>query len=510
MRNLVELMRHCDKQSGILKTMIPDINSSPLHKLKTILLEQNEIDDHTAMMMIYGKKRLNTFSKLKTKMKEILIKCILLQSKTSDSNDTRSYEFYQQSIEILVSRMLVDLKSYNLSIVIAEKTIKNSIKYQFTESVIILSRILIRHFGIYEFNIYKYEKYLEINKLYNKYLEYEIKAENYFIDLQRIQQQSLASPSELVIEKANHYVQELLSINDVKTITFLINRYRVMAILFEYQNSFNNILKISDNILNEIYSSKIISKTFIQNVNLRKSWAFIQTGRNNEAINLGFKGLNEIESGSIGWYLMAHYTIKALLYKGEYKSTIELITDMIENKKFQNISDNYKELFYTTLGYIHLIVASGLIGNPARHQEKLPPFKLYKFLNAVPVFSKDKRGINVSILLMHIAFLIQRKDYDAIIDRVDSLNHYAYRHLRKDDTFRSNCMIKMVIQMTKAGFNPIRTERYTEELFTRLKEVKLAGSGQNIETEIIPYEVLWDIMKRALKVETKSTRRVLG
>jgi hypothetical protein len=65
---------------------------------------------------------------------------------------------------------------------------------------------------------------------------------------------------------------------------------------------------------------------------------------------------------------------------------------------------------------------------------------------------------------MHIAFLLQRKDYNAIIDRTDSLNQYAYRYLRHDDSFRSNCMIKMVIQMTKADFQPVRTERYTADL----------------------------------------------
>jgi hypothetical protein len=100
---------------------------------------------------------------------------------------------------------------------------------------------------------------------------------------------------------------------------------------------------------------------------------------------------------------------------------------------------------------------------------------------------------------MHIGFLLQRKNYNAIIDRIDSLKQYAYKYLRKDDTFRSNCMIKMVVQMTKADFNPIRTERYTADLNKQLEQVKLAGSGENIETEIIPYEVLWSIMKKAIK-----------
>lgn len=100
---------------------------------------------------------------------------------------------------------------------------------------------------------------------------------------------------------------------------------------------------------------------------------------------------------------------------------------------------------------------------------------------------------------MHIGFLLQRKDHNNIIDRVDSLNQYAYRYLRKDDSFRSNCMIKMVIQMSRADFHPVRTERYTEALLKSLREVNLAGSGENIETEIIPYEVLWEIFTKALE-----------
>jgi len=157
-----------------------------------------------------------------------------------------------------------------------------------------------------------------------------------------------------------------------------------------------------------------------------------------------------------------------------------------------------KEVAELHLGYVHLIKGSGLYKPSLASENELPNFKVGKYLNNTQVFSKDKRGINVSILLMHIAFLLQRKDYNAIIDRTDSLNQYAYRYLRKDDSFRSNCMIKMVIQMTKADFHPVRTARYTADLRKQLSHVTLAGSGENIEVEIIPFEVLWDIMTKAL------------
>ena len=171
---------------------------------------------------------------------------------------------------------------------------------------------------------------------------------------------------------------------------------------------------------------------------------------------------------------------------------------MIEHPKFGSLSSYFKEIFSTTLGYMHLLVDSNLDGRSSELKSKLPEFKLGRFLNTTPVFSKDKRGINVSILLLHIGFLLQRKDFSAIIDKIDSLNQYAYRYLRKDDSFRSNCLIKMVVQMAKADFNPVRTERYTAELREDLQKVQLQGSGENIEIEIIPFDVLWSIMIKSL------------
>ena len=44
----------------------------------------------------------------------------------------------------------------------------------------------------------------------------------------------------------------------------------------------------------------------------------------------------------------------------------------------------------------------------------------------------------------------------------------------------------------------IAEERYTRDLRKQLTTITLAGSGENIEVEMIPFEVLWDIMMRAL------------
>jgi len=498
MKTLYELAKLNSRHIKVFEALIPQEDASPIKKLAAIAFSDNNLDDKECMIEIYGRKNLTAFSRLKSRLKDLFIRVIIMQNIHTESADARVNEALSGYRQSLVSRILLSRKSSRLAIEIAEKSITRSIKYHATENVLAQAHQLISHYGANELNKYKLNKYLEIQERFMNIYNWEIKAENYYYDLQKTQLQSLANPNDDTKMKAMRYAMELEKVKGIKTYFFIYNKYRVMAAHYEFQKDYTALLELSEQALKEFNKPELKTGMAISSITNRKVWALLQAGRPKETIVIGLKGLNKLISGSVNWYVLAHYTLKAELYTNEFEKAIDLIAQMINHNRFDLIGDNFKEIFFTTLGYIHLIVDSGIAGNPAELHKKLPEFKLGRFLNTTPVFSKDKRGINVSILLMHIAFLLQRKDYNAIIDRTDSLNQYAYRYLRKDDSFRSNCMIKMVIQMTKADFNPIRTDRYTADLRKQLGSVSLAGSGENIEVEIIPFEILWDIMRKTL------------
>lgn len=497
MKVLFELINFNSDNIKVIEVLMPKGNS-PLRQLFQIVISEENINDNQAMFRIYGSRKVSTFSNLKTQLKDVLIKASLLKRITSGNDNIRAEQVFNQYRYAIATRYFKQFNLNNLAINIAEKAIRKSIKYHSSENVLLLARTLILHYGSSAYDKFKLTKYINIQNKFMRINICEIKAENYFFDLQQNQFKSLATPNSFIIERAKEYVDELEKINDIQTFLFLFNRYRVKATYYEFIRDFESLLHLSDTILKEMIGPDKRTIQSVSSINLRKILALLQLGRNDQTIFLGSKELKKLNEGSLAWYFMAHYKLKAHIYKEDYKNAVDLIRLMIENPLFSKLGGNYRELFTATLGYIHLIVDSGLAGDPKKLKKLLPDFKIGKFLNAIPVFSKDKQGINVSILLMHVAILIQRKNHDAIIDRADSLKQYAYKYLRKDDTFRSNCMIKMVIQMTNAGFNPIRTERYTRDLLKQLEAVKLAGSGENIETEIIPYEVLWTIMKKAL------------
>lgn len=113
-------------------------------------------------------------------------------------------------------------------------------------------------------------------------------------------------------------------------------------------------------------------------------------------------------------------------------------------------------------------------------------FRIKKFLNEVPIYSKDKRGNNISILILQILFHLKLEERGAIIDKMDALRVYSYRYLKKDETFRSNCFIHMLLCIPRAYFNAIALQRHAKNYVERL------GTYEGGEIEIIPFEKLWE------------------
>ena len=54
-------------------------------------------------------------------------------------------------------------------------------------------------------------------------------------------------------------------------------------------------------------------------------------------------------------------------------------------------------------------------------KEEGKKFRVSRYANDVPIFSKDKQGLNVPILISQIALLLQEKKYNIVIDRMEAI-----------------------------------------------------------------------------------------
>ena len=133
-------------------------------------------------------------------------------------------------------------------------------------------------------------------------------------------------------------------------------------------------------------------------------------------------------------------------------------------------------------------------------------FKINKFMHEIPLFSKDKRGMNISILIIQILYSLSEKKYEETLTRIDGIEKYCSRYLKENDTFRSNCFIKMLLQLPLASFHREAVARKKEKLLKMLKDVSLEVANQTHEIEIIPYEQLWEMTISSLELKIQKVK----
>lgn len=82
-----------------------------------------------------------------------------------------------------------------------------------------------------------------------------------------------------------------------------------------------------------------------------------------------------------------------------------------------------------------------------------------------------------------------------------ALDKYADRNLKEgDDSFRSYCFIKSLLEIKKAGFQRAASEEAAAEWLRRMSTQPFMLADQPHEVETIPYEHLWGMAMEAIEV----------
>ena len=91
------------------------------------------------------------------------------------------------------------------------------------------------------------------------------------------------------------------------------------------------------------------------------------------------------------------------------------------------------------------------------------------------------------------------KKYDSVIDKVDSLRQYTYRHLSSVENIRANSFIKILLKLPKSNFNAKRLKNYSQKYIDKLLKTRYVITAKISEVEIIPFHHLLEILFEMLE-----------
>jgi hypothetical protein len=182
------------------------------------------------------------------------------------------------------------------------------------------------------------------------------------------------------------------------------------------------------------------------------------------------------------------------LHTGEFTQASTILNETLVHARFEFLPENVKEIWRIYEAFVQYLVLAGKAPAKASGQK----FKLAKFINDTPIFSKDKSGINIAIIVVKLLLMLQERKFSQVLDEVEAVEQYCYRHLRGDNAQRSYFFLKMLMHIPTSGFDPVQSAAKAERYYQKLKETPLQVANQTHEIEVIPYEMLWEIVMESL------------
>lgn len=388
------------------------------------------------------------------------------------------------------------------AIKIAEETIKISLKYELTELSLPFARQLALHYGSVDPNKQKHKHYSELTAKMQELMIAEILAEKYYAEMSL--HYGLKRSSDLIFaKKIAAYAEEL------RTYTKRLSSYRLNLLshhIFIFAHQFMTDYAKSVEACREALhffkqQQQRDSRVIVINFTLRLMAALHMLGRYQETIEEGEKIITIISTTNINWFSTSEALIYAHLHAQQYDFALAALIEVKNNPALSKQPSLIQERWRTIEAMIYYLICTRKLQQPEGVQFN---FRTKKFINEFSKSLHDKSGNNIILITLMILFLLLDKDYSSIIDKIDALKAYTHRHLRRDETYRTNCFIKMIMQLDKGDFHPVAVQRKAEPYYQKLLAVPLHKAKQDHDLEIIPYETLWAFILESLEPSRRT------
>jgi len=473
--------------------------SSKLSEKSRILYEGIQAgtitNDDEAAFCLYGENAKSAkYRVLKNRFKQRLINTLFFIDVQAygkvayDRIKSRSYKNWA------AAKILYDKGLSTNSISLMKIILQSTLKYDLTELSVLVLRDIKLHYGLYNYDKNKFQKYDALFEELNLIQNYKVESEKYYIILGHIVEtnKSATYDSKIIeIEKKLNALSKKAMLIDSYYLRY--NLYISHYIIHLIKKDFKNQLSITENAIEYFNNKKgfkqygVVTFTQISGLiqlslkNFDKSYEAFQQC-------LKFKP----KEGRLFWQSLHNYIFLIHILKKDYRQSYRILSYVVTHKTFKNIYNDFRQQWLLKEAFIQFLIRIKKIEPENIDAQKLKKFRIKKFLNEIPSLTKDKRGFNIAIHIVQMLFLIIDEQYDDLLDKLSSLKQYSFRYLKSEEYLRSRIFIKMLLTIPESSYNIVKIKSKTKTLHQKLIATPMDFSEQAMSIEIIPYEQLWE------------------
>lgn len=464
-------------------------------------------DDDEAASKLYPKLPADSsnYRKLKASLKRKMINTLFFIDTKRNNYTDRQAAYYECYKNWAAANILLGKSAYKSCLDLCMKTLRYAKKYEFTELSRDIIKLLRLHYSAQLGDAKNYRKYRNDYEKYDTICLWENKAELYYSDL-IVEYVNNKAMKKFLVDAAKEYLAELLpKTEQLSTYRFHLYTKLIQIMASSAENNFQEILVLGQEMETFFRNKKYDAFTPIQISCYYQLMACTQLKKFEEGEKVAQRCIDLMDEGSFNWFKYHELYFTLAMHSGAYDTAYSLYKRVHEHPRFKYMPSSLSEIWLIFGAYLSYLKDLGKIG--ITDDDELHKFKLGRFLNSTPIFSKDKRGMNIAILTIQILFLVSNKQFDKAIDKLDAIEKYCSRYLFHDETIRSYYFIRMLMSMVQGNFHKAAVKRKAGAYLKKLGSVPLEDANQTYKIEVIPYEQLWELAYSSLDMKIYTVRR---
>ena len=435
----------------------------------------------------------NRYQILKSRVKHRLFEDLLYCNFSSKTN--LSYEaFVIESQKIVVScRLLLGFGVKEVAIDELKKILKKAESYSATEVAIDCNRML-KDYYWFKGDTKEFDSYTLALRRSILQLNDEIRAEELHeqIAFPFTQQKT---PSTRLKEISHIYKRELDGLRRrTSTYRVQIAYFRFNIIYSQIHERYYRVVNQCTNFENYLESIPIpVSESLLGECALSKAEAHLYVRQYKESQQWIEAALSLFPEKGSNWYNTQKLHFMILIHQEKIDEAGILLYEVINSRYFKTATEAYREEWLIYESYFRLLLRFLYRQNGNRvHDDS--SYSFYKFLNEVPLYSHDKQGANISILILHVLWLLQEQNYSKLIEFQKSIENYSSRYLNGDDSqSRSSIFLSLLLVYLRCDFDFKKSEEKGSVLIQKLMDMSTNTLVDPME--VVQFERLWVLIK---------------
>jgi hypothetical protein len=467
-------------------------------------IRQGKIEtDQSAAQEIYGSSLIDTkYTTLKSRLKSKLLNTLFFLNISRQDYSENTVAYYKVSKMIFWMRILRKLGANKSATKIGESLTRICQKYQFTLEALEVLMLLRERYAISgQATLYE-ETNIELKSVLKK-VEEELQAKEYYELISLRLARSTVATSEVTTYIEQLYKELQPKISETNTFEFRIYAYRIGIYAHQFKHEYEKVIMLCDDAIDYLNRNPLFAYTIrFGEFNLQKMESCLYI-RNYELGEATAKKCEELlPAGRNLWFLYMETYFLLAMQTEHFLRAAEIYNHATNHERFTYQLDQTKERWKIFEQYLAFAIRVKQIENAIETQPV--SFDLKRFLRNVPVYSHDKRGFNIAILIIHVLLLLEENDFSSIISRMDALRTYRTRYLRSRSARQSALFFRMLQIMEDASFSYKETEKKTRKLYDQLITIATDTTEIQEGIMILRFETLWKMILDLLDKKEKE------